>query len=246
MSEGLTKDNKAEVESKVRAVLRSEPRLGTTFHLKALMIEPDGSVILEGDAPSIAAKKLALEKVASIPGITGIVDRPHVDTATLMGDDEIRVHVREAMIEEPAFARLEIRELVGEQSQLMRSAPQGERGNIDIEVRDAIVTLNGSIPGLTSKRLAGVMAWWVPGVRDVVNGLEVDPPEEDNPDMIEEAVRVAPEKDPLVNASQLRVGVRKTWVRLTGAVTAKAESEAAEKGTLGVSSASTMSSTKLR
>ena len=111
----------------------------------------------------------------------------------------------------------------------MRGAPQGERGNIDIEVRDGIVTLNGSIPGLTSKRLAGVMAWWVPGVRDVVNGLEVDPPEEDNPDMIEEAVRVALEKDPLVNASQLRVGVRKTWVRLTGAVTAKAESEAAER-----------------
>ncbi len=82
MSEGLTKDNKAEVESKVRAVLRSEPRLGTTFHLKALMIEPGGSVILEGDVPSIAAKKLALEKVASIPGITGIVDRLHVDTAT--------------------------------------------------------------------------------------------------------------------------------------------------------------------
>ena len=91
-------------------------------------------------------------------------------------------------------------------------------------MRDGIVTLNGSIPGLTSKRLAGVMAWWVPGVRDVVNGLEVDPPEEDNPDMIEEAVRVALEKDPLVNASQLRVGVRKTW-----AVTAKAESEAAER-----------------
>ena len=229
MTEGLTKDNKAEVESKVRAVLRSEPRLGATFHLKALMIEPDGSVILEGDVPSIAAKKLALEKVASIPGLTGIVDRLHVERATPMGDDEIRVHVRDAMIEEPAFERLEIRELVGEQFQLMRGAPEGKRGNIDIEVRDGIVTLNGSIPGLTSKRLAGVMAWWVPGVRDVVNGMEVDPPEEDNPDMIEEAVRVALEKDPLVNAGQIRVGVRKTWVRLTGAVAANAEREAAER-----------------
>jgi len=41
-----------------------------------------------------------------------------------------------------------------------------------------------SMPGLTSKRLAGVMTWWVPGVRDVVNGIEVVPPEDDNPDMI--------------------------------------------------------------
>ena len=82
---------------------------------------------------------------------------------------------------------------------------------------------------MTSKRLAGVMAWWVPGVRDVVNGIEVEPPEEDSPDMIEEAVRVALEKDPLVNASQIRVGVRNTWVRLTGAVAANAEREAAER-----------------
>jgi nicotinamidase/pyrazinamidase len=229
MGEDPTKEDQTEVETKIRAALRSEPRLGATFHLKALTIEPDGSVILEGDVPSIAAKKLALEKVASIPGLTGIVDRLHVERASPMGDDEIRVHVRNAMIEEPAFERLEIRELVGEHFQLMRGAPQGKRGNIDIEVRDGIVTLNGSVPGLTSKRLAGVMAWWVPGVGDVVNGMEVDPPEEDNPDMIEEAVRVALEKDPLVNASQIRVGVRKTWVRLTGAVAANAEREAAER-----------------
>ena len=77
------------------------------------------------------------------------------------------------MIEEPAFERLEIRECVGGQFQLARGVPQGASGNIDIEVQDGIVTLNGSIPGLTSKRLAGVMAWWVPGVRDVVNGMRL-------------------------------------------------------------------------
>jgi len=197
--------------------------------LRALKIEPDGSVTLEGEVPGIAAKKIALEKVAAIPGIAGIIDRLHVEPATRMGDGEIRVHVRDAMIEEPAFEQLAVRECVGGQFQLVRDVPQGPRGNIDIEVQEGIVTLNGSIPGLTSKRLAGVMSWWVPGVRDVVNGIEVDPPEEDNPDMIEEAVRVALEKDPLVNASQIRVGVRKTWVRLTGAVTANAEREAAER-----------------
>lgn len=57
-------------------------------------------------------------------------------------------------------------------------------------MQEGIVTLNGTIPGLTSKRLAGVMAWWVPGVRDVVNGIEISPPEEDSADMIEEAIRV--------------------------------------------------------
>ena len=146
--------------------------------------------------PSVAAKKLALEKVAAIPGITGIVDRLRVEPATRMGDGEIRVHVRDAMIEEPAFEQLEIREDAGGQFELVRGVPQGARGNIDIEVLEGIVTLNGTIPGLTSKRLAGVVAWWVPGVRDVINGIEVAPPEEDNADMIEEAVRAALEKDP--------------------------------------------------
>ncbi|MFY9874335.1 MAG: BON domain-containing protein, partial [Rhodomicrobium sp.] len=106
---------------------------------------------------------------------------------------------------------------------------KGHAGLSTSRYRGGIVTLNGAIPGLTSKRLAGVMAWWVPGVRDVVNGIEVKPPEEDSPNMIEEAVRVALEKDPLVNASQIRVGVRNTWVRLTGAVAGSAEREAAER-----------------
>ena len=57
-------------------------------------------------------------------------------------------------------------------------------------MQEGIVTQNGTIPGLTSKRLAGVMAWWVPGIRDVVNGIEISPPEEDSADMIEEAIRV--------------------------------------------------------
>jgi hypothetical protein len=60
MSNDSSKSNRDEVEAKVRAALRSEPRLGPTFHLKALGIEPDDSLILDGDVPSVAAKKLAL------------------------------------------------------------------------------------------------------------------------------------------------------------------------------------------
>ncbi len=146
-----------------------------------------------------------------------------------MGDGEIRVHMRDTLINDLALEALEIREFDAGEWLLARGVPQGSRGAIDVEVQDGIVTLNGCVPGLTSKRLAGVLAWWVPGVRDVVNGLEVDPPEEDSPDLIEEAVRVALEKDPLVNAGQIRVGARKTWVRLTGAVPAGAERDAAER-----------------
>jgi osmotically-inducible protein OsmY len=102
------------------------------------------------------------------------------------------------------------------------------RGRIDIEVEGGVVTLNGVVPTLVRKRLAGAMAWWVPGVCDVVNGIAVDPPEEDGPDQIEEAVRVVLDRNPAINAGQVRVGVRARVVRLTGLVRSEAEREAAE------------------
>ena len=119
------------------------------------------------------------------------------------------------LIDDLSFKELEIRE-AGGGYRLMRGVPTGARGNIDVEVQDGVVTLNGRVPGLTSKRLAGVMAWWVPGVRDVVNGIAVEPPEDDGPDMIAEAVRVVLEKDPFVNASEIlgcRAGDHRTIVR---------------------------------
>ena len=73
-----------------------------------------------------------------------------------------------------------------------------------------------------------MLAWWVPGVRDVVNGITVDPPEDDAPIQVEEAVRVALDKDPLFDASQIRTGVRGRTVRLTGWVQSAAAREAAE------------------
>jgi osmotically-inducible protein OsmY len=133
------------------------------------------------------------------------------------------------LIDEPSFLDLEIRELDAGRLKLIRGAPVTRRGSIDTEVAGGVVTLNCSVPGLTSKRLAGVMAWWVPGVRDVVNGIGVEPPEDDGPDMIAEAVRVVLEKDPFVNASQIRVGVRDTLVRLTGLAPTEAERQAAER-----------------
>lgn len=219
-----------EIEANVLQTLRSVPRLGPHFHLRALRFDSDGVVVLDGEVPDVATKKLALEKVAAIPSIDGIADRLHVKPATHMTDKEIRVHVRNGLIAEPGFASLEIRELENGEWHLMRGAPAGAHGRIDIEVNDGVVVLDGCVPGLTSKRLAGVIAWWVPGVRDVFNGIEVSPPEDDGPDQIAEAVRVVLEKDPFVNASQIRVGVRNTLVRLTGLVPSETERQAAERG----------------
>ena len=222
-------DNRTRMLHSIRAALHSEPRLGRDFRADRLDIDAEGTVIMEAEVDSVAAKRLALERVAATAGVTGIIDRIRVKPAARMSDDGIRDHLRKAYIQEPEFRRLKIMERIDGELRLVRDAlPDSEAGEIDIEVADGVVTLNGAAPGLASKRLAGLLAWWVPGSRDVINGIAVEPPEEDAPIRIEEAVRIALDKDPFVDAAQIRVGARGRTVRLTGLVHTDATRKAAE------------------
>ena len=64
----------------------------------------------------------------------------------------------------------------------------------------------------------GYVAWWVPGSRDVINGLAVDPPEEDNDDEVTEAVHLVLKKDPFLKANHIRVWTKDRLVTLEGVV----------------------------
>jgi osmotically-inducible protein OsmY len=187
----------------------------------------DGVLTLEGEVETIAGKRLALERAAVLPEVRGIVDRLLVRPAVAMGDREIADHVRDALLQESAFADCAITVTRGTGRDVIRD-PDLPAGSIEVDVADGVVTLNGELVSLGRKRLAGVLAWWVPGSRDVVNGIAVVPEEADSPDAVEEAVRVVLEKDPFVDATQIRVGARHAVVRLTGTVPTASEREMAE------------------
>ncbi|WP_159588840.1 BON domain-containing protein [Chelativorans xinjiangense] len=218
----------AELVQHALKALRSEPRIGRQFKPDLIRLEADGAILIEGEVNTVAQKRLALERLAAIPGINGIVDRLHLRPPVPMSDDGILDHLRKTFIQESAFTGARIAERQGERAVLVRGSPYHEFGTIEFEVENGVVTLNGSVPSLTSKRLAGVLAWWVPGSRDVINGIAVNPPEEDAPILIEEAVRIALEKDRFVDASQVRVGIRGRIARLTGLVKASEMRYAAE------------------
>ena len=61
------------------------------------------------------------------------------------------------------FTSSRLKEREGDKVKPVRDAFDNARGAIEIEVKDGVVTLDGRVPGLASKRLAGVLAWWVPG-----------------------------------------------------------------------------------
>ena len=219
---------KEDLHQTALAALRSEKRIGPHFKPETLTIDADGIATIDAEVETVAIKRLALERLASVPGIGGVVDRLRVKPASPMSDDGILDHLRKAYYQEPAFQQFAITARKKGGAKLVRGGLSGARGEIDVEVERGVVTLNGSLASLAAKRLAGVLAWWVPGVRDVVNGVTVDPPEEDAPIQIEEAVRIALDKDPLFDASQIRVGVRGRTVRLTGWVPSAAARDAAE------------------
>ena len=220
--------NTKDLREKALVAMRSEKRIGPHFKPALFIIDDDGTATIQGEVDTIAVKRLALERLAATQGVSGIVDRLRIKPAMAMSDDGILDHLRKAYYDEPSFRQLSLKERKDSKVTLVRGAVDGARGEIEIEVKQGVVVLNGRVPGLASKRLAGVLAWWVPGSRDVINGIAVEPPEEDAPIQIEEAVRIALEKDPLLDASQIRIGVRHQTIRLTGGVRSEAERDAAE------------------
>lgn len=187
----------------------------------------DGILTMEGEVEHIRAKKRALELAAAVPGVGGIIDRLRLVPAAQMEDGEIRDHVCNALLAENLLAATAIWAMVKGRPEVVRES-DAAIGSIDVEANDGVVTLNGAVSSLSAKRLAGVLAWWVPGSRDVVNGLEVSPPEEDNDDEVVDAVRLALEKDPFVDAGQIRVQSRNFTVTLEGLVKSEAERQMAE------------------
>jgi hypothetical protein len=82
----------------VHAALEPEQRVELHRYPPRIGLDEDGALVLEGEAENIAAKKLALGLAASVPGVTGIIDRVWVVPAQRMGDEQIRDHVRDALL----------------------------------------------------------------------------------------------------------------------------------------------------
>lgn len=116
---------KTNILERVRAALHSAPRLGAAFNPSRLDIDEEGTLTIEGEVPSVAAKKLGLERVAALPEVSAIIDRLRVAPASRMGDAEIRAHLREAFQQDPNFAALKIAERRGVHTETVRGVPNG-------------------------------------------------------------------------------------------------------------------------
>lgn len=223
----MVDEQRNRILKEVRAALEREPRINLHRYPVKMDIA-EGVLTLEGEVEHIAAKKLSLALAVAVPGVTGIIDRLHVAPSTQMGDCAILDAVRDALLQEPTLRNCTIQEIRKGRCSTVREAMDRPHGVICISVQDGVVLLDDHVTSLAQKRLAGVLAWWVPGSRDVINGMEVVPDQPDSDEELAKTVRIVLKKDPFVNADRLRVSAKKAVVTLEGDLPSPSLREMAE------------------
>lgn len=189
----------------------------------------DGTVVLDGEVPDVRTKKLAFGAAARIAGYRLVVDHLRVDAGPPPGDGATRDAVCRWLLRDIDFQNCGIHALVKNRRETLREPGIDASGEIEVAVEDGVVTLAGHVVSLSHKRLAGVLAWWARGCRDVDNLLEVAPSEDDNDEEIAEALKLVLETDPYVHADQIGVGANEGVVTLKGQVWTEGERDRAER-----------------
>jgi len=212
----------------VRAALEADVRVNIARFPLRVDATADGAVVLEGELSDVAARKSALTVAAGVPGVRGIVDRLRIVAATPRGDGEIRDSLVKFIERESELSNCTLRVRLEGRVATLHDAGADAFGEIEAEIKSGVITLNGQVLSLTHKRMLGVLAWWTPGCRDVINGVAVVPEEQDSDDEIVDAVRLVLEMDPMLKAETIAVQCRDAVVTLEGDVRTEAGRHQAE------------------
>lgn len=141
------------------------------------------------------------------------------------GDGAIRDSLVAALLSQPEMRTCTIRAQRNSRIEIVHEGPEGfdASGEIEVTVRDGVIMLDGRVISHSHRRLAGVLAWWTRGRRDVLNGLDVEPPEADGDAELTDALRLVLESDPTVDPDRVALSCRAGVVTLQGWVRSRDE-----------------------
>ena len=210
----------------VREALQRVPRMNGAGAPLTLSFA-DGALIIKGEVPDVAVKRHAIHAAASVDDVGVIVDRLTVAPAEILGDRQIRDQFRDVLYREPAFTDFMLI-AVDRGSPTVLRRPVEAGGRIEYDVDRGIVTLNGAVPSVEHKRLAGVLAWWVPGRRDVVNAMTVEDGVGQAAGTLADWVKEILDRDEALDAAAITVAAENGTVRLSGRVASESDRDQAE------------------
>jgi osmotically-inducible protein OsmY len=144
------------------------------------------------------------------------------------GDGAIRDSVVALLLHQQELSNCTLRAHVGGRVETLHDAAQEASGEIEVAVGEGVITLEGQVISLSHKRLAGVLAWWTPGRRDVLNSIAVVPEQEDSDDEVVDALRLVYDIDPQVPQDRIRPRCRNYVVTLEGSVSSDGQKRQAE------------------
>jgi osmotically-inducible protein OsmY len=188
----------------------------------------DGTAVISGEVRNVAEKGRIAYLASTVHGVDRVEDGLRVVPGKPMEDSELASHLAEVIERDPSFVNYTLKKRVaGEESTVRQGLPE-PAGTIELEVEDGEIVLSGEVEDPAYKRLAGALAWWAPGTRNVVNNLELRPGSEDNDDEILEGLRIVMDMNPFLDSSQIAIQCANGEVILDGLVANPEQREMAE------------------
>jgi osmotically-inducible protein OsmY len=193
----------SELKQAVETVIHGEVRLrGRAIHVTVV----SGQVELDGQVETLAEKRLALNLVRRLKAARGLKDALRLPSLGDLSDAQICEHIQGALTQDPNLHEQQVR----------------------VWSERCVVTLTGWTNSLEEKQLVGLSAWWVPGVVDVDNRIEVIPEQKIDDGQLLDVINLAFEKDALINPAYIAVSVLNRCVTLVGRVRSEEEKLACE------------------
>jgi osmotically-inducible protein OsmY len=209
----------------VNEALQADTRIDIDELSLQLRID-DGALVLDGWVDNIREKRIAANVAGrAIKGERPVHDHLRVHSPRT-GQLELRDEIVSLLSAENMFSDHTMTvEEGGRRKTIHRGAPGA--GHIEIHIDGGTVALKGQVASLGHRRFAEVLVWWTAGCERVDNLLEVVPAQAYHDNEITDVVRMVLEKDPMVHATQLRVGTAAGVVEMKGLVASEEERDLA-------------------
>lgn len=110
-----------------------------------------GVAYIKGVVPNLRQKRLAGEIAGKVDGVRDVVNMLRIAPSPIVGDDSLRRHISRALARNSMI----------------------DETKVSVEVINGVVHLSGFASTAAEKRLAEDEAWAAPGIRDIVNNIEV-------------------------------------------------------------------------
>jgi len=218
-AEKVVKASDAELTDRVQKALKEDPQLQNSS-VKVQSVN-DGVVLLSGKTDTVTAHLAAIEDASRVPGVRRVASE--IESPNKLADREIQKD------RPTAGAKRTVTDTAGDMyitsaTKLRLIANQQTPStDINVDTRNGIVTLFGTVPSPQAKAAAEAEARKVSGVKKVVNELQVVPQSKKEAvqakdDDVEKAIDDALAKRDDLRGSNIDVEVANGVARLTGTV----------------------------